>query len=325
MSVKKRIQLQLVSTFMFCIILIMLIGYKKMNYILLENRIQFYTESMKLQCQNTEYFRKLIENITGYSVNETNIAHSLSNNAFDSIITNSLSDLRSINLDIVGATIYSYSGLRYESNDLYNFPSFKIFSNSKEYKTFQISSQDSMWMLCTDDIPTYKYISSKSADVVSYIRKINYNNFPIGVVIVTISTSSFMKYFSYDSFNSNFSLSVYIPGNKINYEYGDKKITQPTENDVKALISSGKDYMMTKDKKHLIIAENLLDPNTYIIKTISLDNFYAQTYKLKISFILIAIILLMLLIFLYTRLSESIFTPLIALHDKMIMYRDQLK
>ena len=291
-----------------------------MRAVLLENRIQFYTESMKLQSQNTEYFKRLIENITDYSVIETNTINSLRNDTFDSSITNSLSDLRSINLEIIGATVYSYNGLRYESNNIYNFPTFNIFSKSKEYKTFEIHPQNDLWMLCTEDIPKYNY-RTKKADVVSYIRRIYNNAEPIGIVIVNVATSSFMEYFSYDSFDSDFSLYVYTPGNAPIYQYGQNKRALLDEVELNNLISSRKQYLLSKDKKQLIIVENLFKNTTYVIKAVSLDNFYAETNKLKAYFVIIAVLLVIALSFFYNRLEKRIFTPLIELQAKMAKYR----
>ena len=298
----------------------MFLGYTKMRDVLLENRIQFYTESMKLQSQNTEYFKRLIENITDYSVIETNTINSLRNDTFDSSITNSLSDLRSINLDIIGATVYSYNGLRYESNNIYNFPTFNIFSKSKEYKTFQNQPQNDLWMLCTEDIPKYNY-RTKKADVVSYIRRIFNSGEPIGIVIVNVATSSFMEYFSYDSFNSDFSLYVYTPGNIPVHQYGKTEIDLPDEAELKNLIFSGKQYLLSKDQKQLIIVENLFRGTTYVIKAISLDSFYAETNKLKAYFVIIAVLLVIALSFFYSRLEKKIFNPLMALQAKMAKYR----
>jgi hypothetical protein len=301
----------------------MIIGYSKMRDVLLENRIQFYSESMKLQRQNTEYFMKLIENITDYFIVETDLHKSLSKNKYDSIITNNLSSLRGINLDIIGSTVYSYNGLRYESNNTYNFPTFDIFSKSKEYSEFQKNFQKDMWIFCADDIPTYNYTTKVTSDVVSYIREINNDAEPVGIFIVTIATSSFTKYFSYDSFNSDFSLSVYLPGRDLLYEYGNINIPLPGQVEIDSLIASGKGYMLSKGGKELIIAEKLLGNNTYIIKAVSLNNFYTETHRLKVTFMLIAAALFIMLIFFYTRLAQKILTPLIGLHDKIIKYRGQ--
>lgn len=322
MSAKLRIILQSVTTVMFCIVLVMLIGYTKMFNVLLDNRIQFYNDSMKLQSKNIDYFTKLIENITDYSTSTPTVTKSLGNESFDSVITNSLSDLRSINLDIIGATIYSCNGTRYESNNVYNFPTFDVFSTSKEYIRFKSSSQDKMWMLCTEDIPTYKYSGSKDEDVISYYKNIYNSSDLVGFAVVNVSTSSFMKYFSDDSFDSRFSLSLFTPGGKLAYEYGDSDLFLPTEDEINNLIHSGKEYQITKDQKHLIIAKKLFGRDTYIIKTISLSNFYSRMNGLKFSFIAIALFLLIALILLYSRLAKSIFSPLLALHDKMATYGD---
>ncbi len=295
-----------------------------MRDVLLDNRVQFYTESMKLQCQNIEYFKKLIENETDYSVREKKIIESLSRNVNDSSIINSLTELRRINLDIIGYTVYSYSGLRYESNNTYNFPFFDIFSKSKEYKTFENNGQDDMWLFCTEDIPKYNYSVTNSPNVITYIRKIYGDTKPIGIVVANIATTSFLRYFSYDCFDSDFSLSLYTQSKEIIYGSGDKSIKVPASSEISKLIVSDKNYMFSNGNKELIIVESILNPHTYIIKTISLDNFYSETYRLKILFIGIAVILLIVLIFFYTRLSQNIIAPLIALHDKMIEYRGKV-
>ncbi|GFP78461.1 hypothetical protein [Clostridium fungisolvens] len=322
MSAKTRIIFQSVAIVILSIILIMFIGYKKMQNVLLQNRIQSYVETMKIQSQNIDYFRKLIENITDYSINSPQVIDSLKDTSYNSTVTNSLSDLRSINLDIIGSTIYSSNGLRYESNSNYNFPSFDSFSKTKEYTNFIKTSKSSMWMLCSDDIPKYRYTNSKSTNVVSYISKIYDVSSSLGIVIVNITTGSFMDYFSYDVFDSKFSLSVYTPGTDPIYEYGDQALIPPKEPDLMNILSSGKNYTLSKDKTKLIIVENLLDKDTYVIKTISLDNFYKETGKLKASFVLIAIVLLMTLILLYSRFVNNILNPIISLHDKMIQYHD---
>jgi hypothetical protein len=322
MSAKKRMVLQSATIVTLCIILIMLIGYNKMRDVLLENRIQFYTESMKLQSQNTAYFKRLIENITDYSINVPAVTNSLSSGTFNAAISNNLSDLRSINLDIIGSTIYSFNGLHYESNNIYSFPSFSTFSRSKEYKEFEKESEDQLWLLCTDDISTYKYTGSKSTDVISYMTRISANSSSVGIAIINIATPTFMKYFMNDPFNSDFALSLFVPDKKLFIPVGNKKTDIPYEEDAQALISSGKDYMLSKDANHLILSQKILNESTYVIKIISLTNFYAEANKLKIYFICVAVILPFVLISLYNRLARSIFSPLIALHNKMIKYRD---
>ncbi|WP_139903250.1 hypothetical protein [Clostridium thermarum] len=323
MSAKMRIVLQSVITVMLCILLIMILGYSKMRDVLLDNRIQFYSESIKLQRQNTEYFMKLIENITDYFIVETKLDNSLKENKYDSIVTNNLSNLRGINLDIIGSTVYSYNGQRYESNNIYNFPAFDIFSKSKEYQEFKRNGLGDMWIFCTDDIPSYNYTVKVTPDVISYIREVDYDKKPVGIIIVTIATSSFTKYFSYDSFNSDFTLSVYLPGRKLLYEYGNKNLPLPEQADLDKLIASGKGYMLSKGGNELIIAEKLLGKNTYIIKAVSLENFYAETHRLKVTFILIAAALSIILVLFYTSLADNILNPLMVLHDKIIKYRGQ--
>jgi hypothetical protein len=285
------------------------------------NYYSLAVEYMDKKKSNVDIYLNLIEETIEYVASDPLLGNCLEKESYNDEVTPILDGLRNLNLNILGAIIYTPGEQTYSSSNISSIPPFEDVIQSEPYANLIDDPNNKGYWYIHHSVPNqYPYYDAKQ--MLSYICKVSdADNHMLGYMVVNTNIDAIKRVFNTDDIESFEILDFAILDDK-----GDFLV--PTQNSIRymhripSINTVSRNYqVLQRDRESIVLLTSLRPLDYWALVSVSSDIINTYLLYLIIFLIFMLTVFVILSFILANSLSNSIVTPLDDLHSKIESYR----